>query len=96
MEGGNMKKLIEFSEEDMIHIATIKERYGLKYDVDAIKFALDQMASGGKLIRQVDTFESQVQREVTTLAAKEEAKRRYAAYKAETQTTQELFDDMGL
>jgi len=30
----SMKKLIEFSEEDMVHIATIKERYGLRYDVD--------------------------------------------------------------
>ena len=91
----SMKKLIEFSEEDMVHIATIKERYGLRYDVDAIKFTLDQLALD-KLIRPVDTFESQVQREVTTLAAKEEAKRRYAAYKADTQTPQELFDDMGL
>ncbi len=90
-----MKKLIEFSDEYMEHITTIKARYSLKYDVDTIKFALDQMASD-KLIRPVDTFESQVERELTTLAAKEEAQRRYAAYKADAQTTTELFDDMGL
>ena len=41
-------------------------------------------------------LEAQVQREVPTLAAKEEAKHRYAAYKEETFTMQELFDDMGL
>jgi hypothetical protein len=82
--------------ERRVLLDKIKVRYSVGSDLDAVDFALDQMASD-KLIQPVeDTYEARVSYEVHVLAAKEEAQRRWQQYKEETQTPLERFDDMGL
>lgn len=39
-----MKKLFDFTDEDLAHIAAMKDRYRLRFDVDAIKLALQMLA----------------------------------------------------
>ena len=83
--------------ERRVLLDKIKVRYSVRSDLDAVDYALDQMASD-KLIQPVaDTpYEQLVQDEMVRLKAKEEAEQRYHAYKEDTSTPQEVFEDMGL
>jgi hypothetical protein len=91
-----MKKLFEFTDEDRVHIAAIKDCYRLRFDVDAIMLALQMLAE-----QPATPFEALVDEELLQLHAKAEARQRYAteqrtdAVYTAPHSASDMFEEMG-